>query len=145
MHAGIYMIARCFSCEHGWVHACIPRRSGVLPTDNCIKRATVDVQIARQHAEGYCRQTLGYAACNMDFVQGHMELLEKAGIEEGAYDLIISNCVVNLSPDKGAVLRGAYRALAPGGEMYFSDVYCDRRVPEEARKDEVCSGESSSL
>ena len=38
---------------------------------------------------------------------------------------------VNLSPDKGAVLREAYRVLAPGGEMYFSDIYTDRRLPAE--------------
>ena len=38
---------------------------------------------------------------------------------------------VNLSPDKPAVLREAYRALAEGGEVYFSDVYCNRRLPEE--------------
>jgi SAM-dependent methyltransferase len=37
-------------------------------------------------------------------------------------DIIISNCVVNLSPDKRAVISGAYRALRPGGEFYFSDV-----------------------
>lgn len=48
--------------------------------------------------------------------------------------------MINLSPDKPAVLREAYRALAPGGELYFSDVYADRRVPEAAQKDEVGEG-----
>jgi SAM-dependent methyltransferase len=38
----------------------------------------------------------------------------------GSVDVIISNCVINLSPDKPAVLREAYRALAEGGEVYFS-------------------------
>jgi hypothetical protein len=38
---------------------------------------------------------------------------------------------VNLSPDKAAVLHEAYRALALGGEVYFSDIYCDRRLPQE--------------
>lgn len=52
-------------------------------------------------------------------------------------DLILSNCVVNLSPDKPAVLAEAYRVLKPGGEFYFSDVYADRRVPEEAQQNEV--------
>ena len=48
---------------------------------------------------------------------------------------------MNLSPNKGAVLREVYRVLASGGEMYFSDVYCDRRLPEEARTHPVLVGE----
>ena len=49
---------------------------------------------------------------------------------------------INLSPDKAAVLRECYRVLAPGGEVYFSDVYCDRRIPKEvrARVCVCCSG-----
>jgi SAM-dependent methyltransferase len=38
---------------------------------------------------------------------------------------------INLSPDKARVLQEVHRVLAPGGEMYFSDVYCDRRLPAE--------------
>ena len=56
-------------------------------------------------------------------------------------DLIISNCVVNLSPDKRAVLREAFRVLADGGEMHFSDVYADRRLPAAARADPLLVGE----
>ena len=52
-------------------------------------------------------------------------------------DIILSNCVVNLSPDKARVLAEAYRVLRPGGEFYFSDVYSDRRVSPEAQKNEV--------
>ena len=73
----------------------------------------------------------------MRFVKGHIELLDEAGIAGESMDLIISNCVINLSPDKGRVIQQAFRVLAPGGEMYFSDVYCNRRVPESAQKDEV--------
>lgn len=54
------------------------------------------------------------------FVKGSIELLEAAGIAAGSVDVIISNCVINLSPDKPAVLREAYRALAEGGEVFFS-------------------------
>lgn len=100
--------------------------------------------VAREHAESYCTQTLGYQKPNMRFVRGYMEDLGAAGIEDGSADLVISNCVVNLSPDKGAVLREAFRALAPGGEFYFSDVYADRRVPEAAQRDPVLWGECVS-
>lgn len=63
--------------------------------------------------------------------QGEIEKL--VGISDESQDLVISNCVINLSPDKASVLREVYRVLAPGGEMYFSDVYCDRRLPKEVR------------
>jgi SAM-dependent methyltransferase len=53
---------------------------------------------------------------------------KQAGIADNSIDIIVSNCVVNLSPDKKRVLAEAYRVLAPGGEFYFSDVYCDRCV-----------------
>ncbi len=55
--------------------------------------------------------------------------------------MIVSNCVVNLSPDKDAVLREVQRLLKPGGEFYFSDVYADRRVPDKVRNDPVLYGE----
>jgi len=58
--------------------------------------------------------------------------------------LCSSNCVVNLSPDKEAVLREAYRVLKPGGELYFSDVYSDRRIPKELAVNEMLWGECLS-
>ena len=99
------------------------------------------LDVADAYKETYCRDVLGYGKTNMRFVEGHIEDLKGAGIEDESVDLIISNCVVNLSPDKAAVLKEAYRVLAPGGEMYFSDVYCDRRLPIEARKHPVLVGE----
>ena len=53
----------------------------------------------------------------------------------------MSNCVVNLSPDKPAVLREVFRALANGGEFYFADVYSDSRLSNEVRKHQVLWGE----
>ena len=52
--------------------------------------------------------------------------------------------MINLSPDKEAVLREAFRVLKPGGELYFSDVYADRRVPANLQEDPVLHGECLS-
>lgn len=99
------------------------------------------LEVARRHADTYCTETLGYSSPNLRFVEGRIEDLASAGIEDESIDLIISNCVVNLSADKAAVLQEAYRVLAPGGEMYFSDVYCDRRLPAAVRTHPVLLGE----
>lgn len=99
------------------------------------------LDVARGHADQYCTSTLGYAAPNMRFVEGQIEFLDRAGVKDESMDLIISNCVINLSPDKARVLQECYRVLAPGGEMYFSDVYCDRRLPAEVRRHDILLGE----
>lgn len=94
--------------------------------------------VAREHQQ-YHSQKFGYD--NVRFVQGYIEKLDELGLERGSFDVIVSNCVINLSPDKDAVLKGVYDLLKPGGEFYFSDVYADRRVPEAARRDPVLYGE----
>lgn len=78
---------------------------------------------------------------NVQFLHGYIERLDELGLEPGSFDVIVSNCVVNLSPDKAAVLQGVQRLLKPGGEFYFSDVYADRRVPDAVRLDPVLYGE----
>jgi SAM-dependent methyltransferase len=78
---------------------------------------------------------------NVQFIQGYIERLEDLNLEPGSFDVIVSNCVVNLSPDKDAVMRGVHRLLKPGGEFFFSDVYADRRVPATVRNDPVLYGE----
>ncbi|GLC51856.1 hypothetical protein PLESTB_000555900 [Pleodorina starrii] len=99
------------------------------------------LEVARAHCKSYCCETLGYSQPNMRFIQGEIEYLDRAGIADASVDLIISNCVINLSPDKARVLSEAYRVLAPGGEMHFSDVYCDRRLPSSVRTHPVLLGE----
>ena len=99
------------------------------------------LEVAKRHVDAYTADVLGYARPNMRFVEGCIEDLKTAGIEDGSIDLIISNCVVNLSNDKRAVLAEAYRVLAPGGEMFFSDVYSDRRLSAAAKTDPVLVGE----
>lgn len=95
------------------------------------------LDVARTHAEAYCLGELKYARTNMKFVKGFIENIREAGVPDDSQDLIVSNCVINLSPDKPAVIRGMYDALKVGGEAFFSDVYCDRRLPEEVRKNDV--------
>merc|ERR1719361_3132045 len=99
--------------------------------------------VARNHSEEYCK-SLGYDQPNLSFVTGHIEFLDKAGLQDNSFDLVISNCVVNLSPDKPRVLREVYRVLSEGGEFYFSDVYADRRLPAEVRAHQVLWGECIS-
>ena len=57
---------------------------------------------------------------------------------------MISNCVINLSPDKDKVFSEIARILKPGGELYFSDVFSDRRISEELQADKVLRGECLS-
>lgn len=90
----------------------------------------------------YHAEQFGYD--NVRFVKGYIEQLDALDLAPGSFDIIVSNCVVNLSPDKMAVLEGVARLLKPGGEFYFSDVYADRRVPEALRNDPVLYGECLS-
>ena len=60
------------------------------------------------------------------------------------FDIIVSNCVINLVTDKQAILDQAYRLLKPGGEVYFADIYSDRRIPEALTADPVLYGECLS-
>jgi arsenite methyltransferase len=97
---------------------------------------------AREYQE-YHAEKFGFA--NVDFVQGYLEQLEDIeSLKPSSFDIIISNCVLNLSPNKLAILKSCYRLLKPGGELYFSDVYSMRRVPEVLRKDPVIWGECLS-
>jgi arsenite methyltransferase len=96
--------------------------------------------VAERHRDHH-REAFGYARDNVRFQQGQIEQLEELGLAPAGFDVIVSNCVVNLSPDKDAVLRGIARLLKPGGEFHFSDVYADRRVPEHVRRDPVLYGE----
>jgi len=89
------------------------------------------------HAEKF-----GYE--NTQFFQGYIENLDALDVEPNSVDVIISNCVINLCPDKEAVLKGCYRLLKPGGELYFSDVYASARVPQSLAQDKVLWGECIS-
>jgi len=96
--------------------------------------------VAREHLDWH-RERFGHAESNVRFVEGDIEHLDALGLAPGSFDLIVSNCVINLVEDKGAVLRAAWDLLKEGGELYFSDVYADRRVPGALRSDPVLHGE----
>lgn len=99
--------------------------------------------VANQHLEWH-RQKFGFDKSNVEFRKGYIERLDQLGLEDASFDIIVSNCVINLSPDKEAVLSEAHRLLKPGGELYFSDVYSDRRVPADLVNDPVLYGECLS-
>jgi SAM-dependent methyltransferase len=96
-----------------------------------VARRNLDPQMVR----------FGYARANVDFRHGLIEDLGAAGIADGSVDVVISNCVLNLSPDKRAVFSEIFRVLKPGGELFFADVFADRRVPERLLSDPVLHGE----
>ena len=90
---------------------------GVDMTEAMIKKA-------KQTAEKY-----GYN--NVEFKLGEIEALP---VEDNTVDVIISNCVINLSPDKKKVFQEAYRVLKPKGRILVSDIVTEGKLPLEVRK-----------
>ena len=109
----------------------------VLGVDMTREQLDVAIGALDWHADRF-----GFA--NVSFKEGYIERLNDLGLEDERFDVIVSNCVINLSPDKDAVLREAYRLLKTGGELYFSDIYADRRVPAEMVADPLLYGECLS-
>ncbi|WP_251211744.1 DUF3641 domain-containing protein [Adlercreutzia murintestinalis] len=114
----------------------------VGPTGRVIGVDMTEAQlaVARAYVDEHTER-FGYDAPNVEFRCGYIEDLAELGIENESVDLVISNCVINLTPFKEQVLREVFRVLKPGGELYFSDVFCDRRMPDELRDDPVLRGE----
>ena len=107
---------------------------GVDMTDN-------QLEVARRTLDWHMDK-FGFKKPNVEFQQGYIEQLSM--IEDNSIDVVTSNCVINLSPDKPAVFKEIFRILKPGGELYFSDVFTGRRVPEDLTNDPVLFGECLS-
>ncbi|XP_048458916.1 arsenite methyltransferase isoform X2 [Rhincodon typus] len=98
------------------------------------------IQLSRKYIS-YHQEKFGYKETNTEFIQGYIEKLGEAGIQYNKFDVLVSNCVICLCPDKKAVFAEAYRALKEGGEMYFSDMYASEPVDEKLKEDSVLWGE----
>jgi SAM-dependent methyltransferase len=98
------------------------------------------LEVGRRHLTAQTER-FGYRQPNVALLKGYMEDLGAIGITDESVDVVISNCVINLSPDKERVFSEIQRVLRPGGELIFSDIFADRRVPRHLRDDPELLGE----
>jgi len=86
--------------------------------------------LARRNAEKFLKTT---GLSNVEFRQG---LIEALPVDDASVDVVISNCVINLSPDKAQVFREVHRVLKAGGRMIVSDIVLNRELPTTIRENE---------
>jgi arsenite methyltransferase len=98
--------------------------------------------IIAQNYEKYHQTQFGYRNKNTKFIKGYIEDLEE--ISSDTIDIVVSNCVINLSANKQIVFDEIFRVLKEGGEFYFSDVYASQRMNEELQNDSMLWGECLS-
>lgn len=96
--------------------------------------------VAQRHRQDQA-QRFGHPASNVSFRRDYIEDLGALGIADDSVDVVIFNCVINLSPAKERVFAEIYRVLKPGGELLFSDVFASQRVPPAQWDDPVLRGE----
>ena len=105
--------------------------------------------VLRFHANGQTRSIVPGTTNLMSPLIGFGEYISfvtllALGIADNSIDAVISNCVINLSPNKEAVFAEIFRVLKPGGELHFSDVFASRRVPQHLKDDPELYGECLS-
>jgi ubiquinone/menaquinone biosynthesis C-methylase UbiE len=98
------------------------------------------LEVAMRHLDSQMKR-FGYQKPNVKFNKGYIEDLNETGIMDNSIDIVISNCVINLSGEKRKVFSEVFRVLKPGGELFFSDVFAGRRVPEDLAEDPVLYSE----
>ncbi|GAB7359198.1 hypothetical protein MBLNU230_g5265t1 [Neophaeotheca triangularis] len=112
----------------------VGREGRVVGVDTTEEQAAIAKANLSWHAEKF-------GVANVDIETGRIEDLAGVGIEDNSMDLVISNCVLNLSDNKPQAIGEIFRVLKPGGELYFSDVFSDRPIPAEYSQDPVMVGE----
>ena len=101
------------------------------------------IVIAKKY-QTYHKDIFGHKNSNVEFHLGFIEDLASLNIASNSIDVVISNCVINLSPNKDRVFSEIFRVLKPGGELYFSDIFSTRRIPESLDHDPLLRGECLS-
>jgi 2-polyprenyl-3-methyl-5-hydroxy-6-metoxy-1,4-benzoquinol methylase len=105
-----------------------------------VDMTAAQLAVARRH-QAHHAAAFGHPASNVEFLEGDLTDLSALGVAPGSMDVIVSNCVLNLVADKARAFASALHALKPGGELYFADVFCDRRLPPALLADPVLVGE----
>lgn len=105
-----------------------------------VDMTAAQLEVAERH-RNYHAEQFGHPCSNVELLAGDLADLDGLGIADDSVDVVVSNCVLNLVPDKPRAFAQIMRVLKPGGELYFSDVFADRRLPAEMMQDPVLLGE----
>lgn len=95
------------------------------------KGKVIGIDMTEEMVDRARKTALDYGYENVEFRLGEIENLP---IESDYVDAVISNCVINLAPDKGKVFSEAYRVLRPGGRLMVSDIVTEEELPERVKE-----------